>query len=223
MKGGIGARLAFEKASKSIVDAGFSLAKAVLSQSFLRLETALVTGKTIFNFGVLVNDNQAGSQFNTEFRLNLQDAFYASSLGLFFAVPASASASNFFLYTYPDTTAFATANTATSLMNWYNGKLSINVNNRQLLTGWDLLRHYQAQRTQTATNADYTASAIAVQNSLDGGNDSFYPVEPGLVLSGSRNNSITVELANGMAAVEANSRAILFMRGHLAQGVTSVN
>jgi hypothetical protein len=56
----------------------------------------------------------------------------------------------------------------------------------------------------------------------DGSSSGFYPIEPGWVLVGSKNNILTVSLPNAMAAVETNSRAILILRGHTAQNVTPV-
>lgn len=209
----IGSRLAFEKAKEAINRAGFSVGQAVLSQSYLRLEVDLSTSKTLYQFPVLVNDSANGSQKNTENRLNLQDAFYASSMGLFFAVPASATASNFQLVTYTNTSVFAAANTATSLLNWYNSKMSLTINNRQVVPSYDLYRHYWAGQTQqsaTTTDEKYGESSA------------FYPVEPGIVFVGSKQNVLQVELPTAMAAIEANSRAILIFRGHLAQNVTPV-
>jgi hypothetical protein len=209
----IGSRLAFEKAKEAINRAGFSVGQAVLSQSYLRLEVDLSTSKTLYQFPVLVNDSQSGSQKNTENRLNLQDAFYASSMGLFFAVPSSSTASNFQLISYPNTTVFAAANTATSLLNWYNSKMTLTINNRQVVPSYDLYRHYWAGQTQqsaTTTDEKYGESSA------------FYPVEPGIVFVGSKQNVLQVELPNAMAAIEANSRAILIFRGHLAQNVTPV-
>jgi hypothetical protein len=209
----IGSRLAFEKAKEAINRAGFSLGQAVLSQSFLRLEVDLSTSKTLYQFPVLVNDSASGSQKNTENRLNLQDAFYASSMGLYFAVPSSSTASNFQLITYPNTSVFAAANTATSLLNWYNSKMTLTINNRQVIPSYDLFRHYWAGQTQqSATTTDEKYGDQSAQ----------YPIEPGIVFVGSKQNVLQVELPNAMAAIEANSRAVIIFRGHLAQNVTPV-
>ena len=55
-----------------------------------------------------------------------------------------------------------------------------------------------------------------------GADSAFYPVEPAWVLVGSKQNSLQVQLPQAMAAVETNSRAVLILRGHLAQNVTPV-
>jgi hypothetical protein len=68
----------------------------------------------------------------------------------------------------------------------------------------------------------YATSGISLRDQQDGGTSGFYPIEPGWVLVGSKQNTLQVQLASAMAAVETNSRAILILRGHLAQNVTPV-
>lgn len=219
----VGSRLAYEKAKEAINRAGFSAGQAVLSQSYLRLEVALSTTNTLYQFPVLVNDTSTGAaQYNTENRLNLQDAFYASSMGLFFCKPSSSTATNFQLVTYPNASIFSGANTATSLFNWYNASMSLTVNNRQILPSYDLYRHYEVPQQQETANADYTTSGINYKDQQSGANSGFFPVEPGIVFVGSKQNVLQIQLKSAMAAVETNSRAVIILRGHLAQNVTPV-
>jgi hypothetical protein len=218
----LGSRMAYDKAKEAINNAGFSAGQAVLSQGYLRTEVALSTTKTSYQFPILVNDNINGTSFNTSNLLNLQDAFYVSSFGLFFAKPSSATDTTFQMVTYPNASIFSTANTAASLFTWYNSSLQLVVNNRQIIPSYDLYRHYSVPQQQTTANADYSTSGIAYRDQQDGGMSGFYPVEPGWVLVGSKNNTLTVNLPQAMTAVEANSRAILVFRGHLAQNVTPV-
>ena len=220
----VGTRLAFEKAKQAINNAGFSLGQAVLSQSYLRLEVALSTTVTNYQFPVLVNDVSSSNtqSFSTEQRLNLQDAFVVSSLGFFVAVPGSATAVNYQLCTYPNTTVFSASNTATSLFNWYNSSLTLTVNNKVIVPAYDLYRHYSVPQQQQTTDADYTSSGIDYRDQQSGADSGFYPIEPAWVLVGSKQNQLQVQLPASMAAVESNSRAILILRGHLAQNVTPV-
>jgi hypothetical protein len=218
----LGSRMAYDKAKEAINNAGFSAGQAVLSQGYIRTEVALSTTKTSYQFPILVNDNINGTSFNTSNLLNLQDAFYVSSFGLFFAKPSSSTDTTFQMVTYPNASIFSTANTASSLYTWYNSSLQLVVNNRQIIPSYDLYRHYSVPQQQTTANADYTTSGIAYKDQQDGGMSGFYPVEPGWVLVGSKNNTLTINLPQAMAAVESNSRAILIFRGHLAQNVTPV-
>lgn len=220
----VGSRLAFEKAKEAMNRAGFSLGQAVLSQSYLRLEVGLSTSITNYQFPVLTNDVSSSNttSFNTEQRLNLQDAFVVSQIGLFFAKPSSSTATNFQLVSYPNASIFSTSNTATSLYNWYNSSLSLTVNNRQIVPAYDLYRHYSVPQQQETADADYTSSGINYKDQQDGSASAFYPIEPAWVLVGSKQNVLQVQLPTAMAAVETNSRAILILRGHLAQNVTPV-
>jgi len=218
----LGSRMAYDKAKEAINNAGFSAGQAVLSQGYIRTEVALSTTKTSYQFPILVNDNINGTSFNTSNLLNLQDAFYVSSFGLFFAKPSSSTDTTFQMVTYPNASIFSTANTASSLYTWYNSSLQLVVNNRQIIPSYDLYRHYSVPQQQTTANADYTTSAINYKDQQSGADSGFYPVEPGWVLVGSKNNTLTVNLPQALTAVETNSRAILIFRGHLAQNVTPV-
>jgi len=211
----IGTRLSFDRAKAAIQDAGFSMNRAVLSQSYIRSEVILSTTATRYRFPLLVNDNFS-TVTNTSNLLNLQDAFYVSHAALFFAKPSSATDTTFQLVTYPNSIIFSGANTASSLYTWYNGYLSLTVNNRVIWPNVDNYRFYDVPQTQDA-------SAASVIDQQKGSDSALYPIEPGVVLVGSKQNILEAILPASMAAVETNSRAVLYLAGHLAQNVTSVN
>lgn len=218
----VGTRLAFEKAKNAIQSAGFSLNQAVLSQSYLRTELTLSTTKTLYQFPILVNDNSQGTITNTSNLLQLQDGFYVSSIGLFFAKPSSSTDASFQLCTYPNSQVFSAANTASSLYNFYNGSLSLTINNRQVVPSYDLYRHYSVPMQQQVAAPYYSANTANFRDEQDGGESGFYPIEPGWVLVGSKQNILQVTLPQALTAVEANSRVIIILRGHLGQNITSV-
>jgi hypothetical protein len=85
-----------------------------------------------------------------------------------------------------------------------------------------LYRHYSVPQQQETADADYTSSGIDYKDQQSGADSGFYPIEPAWVLVGSKQNVLTVQLPTAMAAVESNSRAVIIMRGHLAQNVTPV-
>lgn len=219
----VGTRLAYEKAKQALANAGFNPNQVVLSQSYLRLEVALSTTITNYQFPVLVNDVSSSNttSFATEQRLNLQDSFVISSLGFFVAAPSSSTAVDFQLATYPNPYIFSTTNAASSLFNWYNSSLTLTVNNRQIVPAYDLYRHYSVPQQQGG-NAYTTAQTQAFRDQQDGGESGFYPIEPAWVLVGSKQNTLQVQLPSAMAAIQTNSRAILILRGHLAQNSTPV-
>lgn len=214
----IGARLVFDNAKALIGNAGFSVGQAVLSQSYIRSEIALTTNTTSYHIPVLVNDTQtSASSFNTENRLQLQDAFVVSSIFVGVAAPASATDTEFKPLTYNNAQVFSGAGEADALLSLYNGNLSWVVNNRQIIPSWDLFRHYWVPQTQEATQAGANTGIDQIDS--DAG---FYPMEPNAVLVGSKNNQISINLPSALAAVKASSRLVVIFRGILAQNVTPV-
>jgi hypothetical protein len=214
-----GARLVFDNAKSLVNNAGFSVGQAVLSQSYLRSEVAMSTSTTSYQIPILVNSVGAGTNFSTNNLLNLQDGFVVSSIGVFVAIPAASTTTAFPLYTYPNATAFSTSGAATALYNLYGGKLSVVVNNRQIVPSWDLYRHLYVPQTQQG--AASTASTIDENDATEYG---YYPVEPNIVLVGSKNNVISLELPGAISTLQAGvaPRIVVIMRGILAQNVTPV-
>lgn len=214
-----GARLVFDNAKNLVNNAGFSAGQAVLSQSYIRSEVAMSTSTTSYQIPILVNSVGAGSNFATNNLLNLQDAFVVSSIGVFVSIPAASTTTAFPLYTYPNASAFTTSGAAAALYNLYNGKLSVVVNNRQIVPAWDLYRHLYVPQTQQG--AASTATTIDENDATEFG---YYPVEPNIVLVGSKNNVISLELPGAISVLQASvaPRIVVIMRGILAQNVTPV-
>ena len=209
-----GARLVYKNAQEALVRAGVNPQQAVLSQSYLRFEQTLSTTKTSYNFGVLNNQTiDAQAQTPTEYRLNLQDAFYISELMVYIAKASSSTDASFKLYTYPSSTVFTTG--AASLATLYNGTMSLTVNNRQIVPASDLTKFLQIPQTQ-ATGA--TNSPV---DQFDGSWASV--VEPNLVLIGSKNSIFNITIPAAFSALDANTRVVIICRGILAQNVTVVS
>lgn len=212
-----GQRLIFDNAKALVNNAGFSAGQAVLSQSYIRSEVAMSTSTTSYQIPILVNS--ATNSFSTNNLLNLQDAFVISQIGIFTAIPASSTTTAFPLYTYPNALAYTTAGAATALYNLYNGKLSVVVNNRQIVPSYDINRHLYVPQTQQGAAA--TASVIDQNDATEFG---FFPIEPNIVLVGSKNNVISLELPAAISTLQAGvaPRIVVIMRGILAQNVTPV-
>ena len=216
----ISGRMIFDNSKKALARAfnnvpNLDINQFKLTQSFIRLEQPMVAGNTLYTFPLLVNQ---GSVFNTEQRLNLQDSFVISEIGMFVAGPTSATDTTFKLFAYPNFLVF-TAPANVNLQTLYNGKLNISVNNNTILPAWDLQRHWVT--TQVQQNAALAAAVFADQYS--GKEDGYYPCEPNIVLVGSKNYQITIQLPAGIATVIANSRIVLNLRGILAQNSTVVS
>jgi hypothetical protein len=215
-----GARLVFENARNMIRNAGFDVNTAVLSQSYLRSEVLMSTSVTNYHIPVLANDQQNGTSYPTENRLALQDGFVVSSIGIFVAAPSTATATDFPLYTYPNVTAFSTSGAAGALFNLYNGFFTATINNRQILPSWDIYRHYIVPQTQEG-------SGPVVHPAYDQNDASYYgyyPMEPNVVLVGSKNNQLSIVLPNSIGTLQADAapKIVVIFRGILAQNVTPV-
>lgn len=229
-----GARLAFDNAAMMVKKAGMNPANAVMSQSFLRLEVPISSTATTYKFDVLTSENNNG-QINTQQKLNLQDAFVVSQIGMFLGCPTSATDTNFQILTYPTigkidgTAGNFLAATALTTIGVYNGQMQLTVNQRTILTAWDLSRHYRVPSTQQNSVVSPTAATVVPTapfhpsyDGLDLSNDAFYPCEPNVVINGGKKNDLTIVLPGALTS-PSFARIILIFRGILAQNVTSVN
>ena len=214
----LGSRLVYQNAKALVERAGFSVNTAVLSQSYIRSEVAASTSTANYRFPILVNDN-----FSTTFNtmngtlLALQDAFIISEVGLFVAKPASATDTNFPLFTYLNPVVFPTG----TLYTLWNGFLSISINNRQILSAWQLKSHYNAPITQQQTAPFYSANTVPFRDQQD--DSSGYAVmEPNVTLVGSKQNEVTINLPSAISTLDSGTRIVLILKGIRAQNVTPV-
>jgi hypothetical protein len=218
----LGQRLVFKNAKAAVTRAGLSPANAVLSQSYLRFEVPLSTSQTTYTFDTLVNEN-TNPNYVTQNKLNLQDAFVTSAIGFFLAVPNSSAVTEtaFPLFSYPNQPNFAAA-TDVDAYTIYNGLMQLTVNQRTIITAWDLSRHYYVPQTQQL-QPRAAATPFNAIDEIDLSENGFYPAEPNIVMVGSKKNILQVQLQSGLASIQANSRLVCVFRGILAQNVTPVN
>jgi len=214
----MGARMTFESAKALIQNLGYTTEQAVLTQSYLRSEVALSTSVANYHLPILVNDTQNGASRVNEKRLNLQDIFITTEIGMFIGVGASTS-TKAILYSYPDGVIFTSA-TDDDLWSIYNGYLNLSVNNQNVLPAWDALRHYYAPQTQGGVGI--TAQTIFPVNQIDFSEQTYYPVEPNIVLNGAANLNFQLTANGAPASVLANSFICVIQHGILCQNVTTV-
>jgi hypothetical protein len=240
----IGSRMAFQNAANAVKRAGLNPSNAVLSQSYLRLEVQLSTSSTSYKFDVLTNESVNGT-INTQQKLNLQDAFVVNQIGFFLTVPTSTTDTTARLLTYPainSTTATTgtgvcfNAAQAAAAYTLYQGFMQLNVNQRTVMTAWDLYRHLFIPSTQLAGNASASTAALVAVGSAAGhmNDDNFnaadmgmFPTEPNIVLAGNKKNDLTVTLPTAISSLPSTSntvcRLVCITRGILAQNVTPIN
>lgn len=194
-----------------------------LSQSELRFEVELNANNNNFLFGVTNNQpNTQNQQFPTEQRLNLQDSFCVNEHALLVAFPSSRTSTIFPVLAYANPFIFTGAGVADEINNrlYCNGSLQWKVNNDVLVPYRGTLNHwYKPQTQQTA--------AVGAGSPLDqfrGAEDGSITDEPNLVLIGSKNSQIYLNLPAAMSTGTFTfERAILICRGVLAQNSTVVS
>jgi hypothetical protein len=179
------------------------------------------TSTTSYQIPILTNSTGANTNFATNNLLQLQDAFVVASIGIFVAAPAASTTTAFPLFTYPNAVTFSTAGAATALYNLYNGRMSVVVNNRQICPAIDLQRYLYVPQFQQGSSSSATNGGIDQNDASEFG---YYPVEPNIVLVGSKNNVVTLELPGAISTLQASTapRIVVIMRGILAQNVTPV-
>jgi hypothetical protein len=218
----INSRLVYKSALRAMVRAGVNPDTAILSQSFLRFEVLAATNRTSYQFGVLVNDAPQGNQPRiNENRLNLQDAFYVGSVGVYTALADTAAATDYTYDTYPNRFKYTTAGAAPALNNYYQGVMSLTVNNRVITPSWSVMRHLNVPQTQQAN----ALGAGVPLDQFDGSEYTQFPCEPNWVLIGSKNNQLQIQLPAAIGTLQAAKTTILAieLRGILAQNVTVVS
>ena len=218
----VNARLVYRNALRAMQTAGIDPRTAILSQSFLKLEVVAATGKTNYQFGVLVNDNIGGQPSRaTETRLNLQDAFYVGTVQIYTSLATSLTATDYAPITWNNPFQFSTAGAALALNNFYNGYYSLTVNNRVISTAMPIIRH----KTVPILQQNATAGSGVNSDAFDGVQAAAYACEPNWVLIGSKNNQLTMNLPSAIGTLQATTPTIITMllSGILAQNVTPVS
>jgi len=194
-----------------------------LSQSEIRLEVVLTTTSNQFTFGVTPNQaSSSGVVFATEQRLNLQDSLIGSEYGIFVGQPTTSSINDhaWKLNTYGDTQIFAAADALALDSTFYsNGYFQMKVNNDVIIPYRGLFNHWYVPQTQ----ATAPIGAGSPKTQIRGAEDGMITQEPNILLIGSKNYVPQIVLPGNMASAAANLRAVLIIRGVLAQNSTVIN
>jgi len=178
-----------------------------LTPSTLYLSKAISASQTVYNFDVLETQNST-LQAN-EIRLNLNDEFIITSLGVYIEATlidvTNSVTYGSRLLTYAP---FELKSTMAGINALWNGALQISVNNVVFLDKFDTGK---CQRIPTTQFGPFTAATAAIPsvNSIQASNsyeqDGMIDIEPMLTLSGAKKNNITLSLPSALAAVAAVS------------------
>lgn len=218
------ARLVYMTGQGIVQKAGLQLSQVYLTQSTLRLEQALIVGRTTYTFGVLTSDlGSANSQpTTTEVRLRQQDSFITSNIAFRLGEPAALNDATYIDTSYPSPFIFDAVGEAAALEVLYKGQLKITVNGVVIIPTLHMGRFRFVPVTQAvAAAANQNGIAYdAIDNSCDG----VMIMEPNVTLIGSKGNIIEISLPNGITVIGTAgfTRMIMEYRGLLAQNSTII-
>lgn len=228
MAGEIGLRQAYSTIKQAYATKGRN---PVTTASDLKLIVPISTAKTVFDFPVIVGDDQ--NNYPDAILLNRADAFTAIEMGIFIGkrtgatTAAQVSNTAFDWFSYPNSSQFAvTATDFTNLKPLYNaGTVNIAINNVQYLQNYSTLRMRRATITQDAT-LFATGGTATVTDSFNGEQDGFFPLVPTLQLSGTSKISIQVNVPQSLPIATAATAQYCIMvafRGFLSLGASNLN
>lgn len=200
-----------------------------LTQSTLILSKPLSASQTTYSFDVL--ETQNSTLVGTETRLNMNDEFIITSLGIYIQATVSnvAGTANYGTkwFTYAPSQGDASVGTLNPI---YNGNLQIAVNNVVYLDKFDTGKSLFIPRTQ---DTSFTTPNASTLGSVNYAKDGMVAIEPTLVLSGAKKNNIVINLASAAApaaltitnnigtTVYTFNRIAVIMRGLNAQNGAS--
>lgn len=171
-----------------------------LTQSSLYLSKPIVATQTTYNFDIL--ETQTATQQADEIRLNLNDEFIVTTMGLYleadFLNPAATGIKRLFTYAPVE---LNSSNSAVE--NFYNGTFQISVNNIVFLDKWDTRKHEYIPQTQFQNFVAGTSPATTSMQQMS--KAGMFPVEPTITLSGAKKNQLTLQLPTAI-----NSTTVTF-------------
>jgi hypothetical protein len=189
-------RAVFERAKKDYAGQG-----KIIVPHYIRIEQAIANGRTKYSFQITKDTN---SDTVTEQKLDRNDKFLATSIGLFLMKRLSTKTGNEVLYSFPNTktlTEFADVSTTflgKDLETFFNGFLSIKVGQTIYLEKFPTKKFREVGVTQQ--------SDATTQNSSTG-DSGFVDLTPQLLLDGDRKTDITLEAPVHSTSLPANTTA----------------
>jgi len=166
-----------------------------LTQSTLILSKPLSASQTTYSFDVL--ETQNSTLVGTETRLNLNDEFIITSLGIYLQATVTDGAGAVSYGTKWFSYVPSQVNAGAGVLNpVYNGNLQIAVNNVVYLDKFDSGKSLFIPRTQ---DANFTTPSNATLGSNNYAKDGMVSIEPMLTLSGAKKNNLVLNLASAAA------------------------
>ena len=192
----------------------------VVNESSLVLASAALATQNQIVFPVLANE--AANLINYENRLQIADAFYVTSIGIYLLkIPTGQQAAQQPLYTNNDPLVFTGASEADNLNNVYSGQLQIQINQTTYVKGFDTRRFYRVGQNIKGVAVSTVASVGLVPLSQwDSDDYGHYPIYPELIFDGKQNNQVQITCPNSlnMAGTGSANHVVMIAHGMLVQG-----
>lgn len=192
----------------------------VIAPDFIRMEAYLTNGKSEYEFFHKLLGNEAA----TENKLNEQDAFRVTDIGVFLTAENTTVPGIAELQTYPNPIVFPNETSALQtahLEHIYNGKYIAKIGDTTYLPGMYI------GECRVVNTSQQTSSA---NRSERGAGDGFMPSTPQYTLRGRENNSLKIVVpANSVQKVESvfgttgyKTKVVLILRGFKITGAGNV-
>ena len=169
-----------------------------LTQSSLFLTKDINSQTGTYNFDVL--ETQTQTLQPDEIRLNINDEFIITSLGMYLVAEVSYQPLEQPIKTATKLLTYAPFENKANVIgvqDFYAGQLQISVNNIVYLDKYDVRKHEFVPRTQFA---NFLTPNGATLPSNDYSKNAMFPMEPLLTLSGAKKNQITLTLPKAISA-----------------------
>lgn len=188
------ARFDFDKIKKSYNEIGKGNIR--LTQSALVLIQDIDSTKSNYTFPVLENDNATGIK-PEEVRLNQNDSFIATSLGVYLLAKETNERLPVGAYIYTTHSPVYQEALAFRSQPLYDGYLRVSINNINYVDKYDLRKHEKVQKTQFNNRGavNLTGSTFA---DTDLNNDGIFSIAPMITFEGSKKNQIDIVLPYAM-------------------------
>lgn len=199
----------------------------VITQSFLRLQSAVLTTQSSIQFGVLVNElaPNTSSVDASEKRLALVDNFLITEMRFSLCKVASGdSASISPLYQFPNNVVFSGSNEAKNLESVYNSSFSLLINGETILDSWDVRRHYRVGTAQQGVEVSTGTNNSYLADTHDSASYGYFPVTPQIELRGNAKNKLTISLpvSVNLAGTGSSNYVVCELRGLLVQNGSAI-
>lgn len=172
-----------------------------LTQSSLFLRKPIDPTKTVYNFDVL--ENQTQTLQADEIRLNINDEFITTQMGLYLTgtiAPRDGAIGPLGgVRLFTNVLEQQNILQASNILPFYDGDLKIAVNNIVYMEKWDTRKHYNSTRTQIGNSSAAVTIANASWDSNNFSKDGMFSVEPMITLSGAKKNDITLRLPSAIS------------------------